>query len=126
MKEEVVVSIIERQLNSANRSFNNLHGTMFSKNGSPDFVTLDSSGRFVGIEAKAPGKSPFVNQYRRAIEILLSKGRYIIAQEDFDLDQMDGHKIKTMEIGSEIGFSEFEASEAKILGTTEVVLKPTE
>ena len=34
MKEEVVVNSIERQLAAKNRYFNNLHGTMFSKNGS--------------------------------------------------------------------------------------------
>lgn len=122
MKEEVVVRIIESQLNQANRSFNNLHGTMFSKNGSPDFVTLDANGRFVGIEAKARGRSPYVNQYRRAIEILLSKGRYVVAQEDFSLKALDEDSIKKTKIGSEIGISEFEATEKKINGTTEIVI----
>ena len=122
MKEEVVVRIIESQLNQANRSFNNLHGTMFSKNGSPDFVTLDANGRFVGIEAKAPGRSPYVNQYRRAIEILLSKGRYVVAQEDFSLKELDEDSIKKTKIGSEIGISEFEATKKKINGTTEIVI----
>lgn len=125
MKEEVVVGIIESQLNRSDRYFNNLHGTMFSKNGSPDFITVDSSGRLVGIEAKAPGKSPFVNQYRRAIEILLSKGRYIVAQEDFDLKKLDDRSFKTYQIGSEIGQSEFEAVDKKIVGTTEIVLSET-
>lgn len=122
MREEVVVKIIESQLNLAERAFNNLHGTMFSKNGSPDFLTMDISGRFVGIEAKAPGKSPYVNQYRRAIEILLSGGRYVVAQEDFLLENLDKGKLKKLQIGSEIGISEFEAVDNKIVGTTEIVI----
>jgi hypothetical protein len=122
MKEEVVVRLIESELNRSNRAFNNLHGTMFSKNGSPDFLTMDKSGRFVGIEAKAPGKSPFVNQYRRAIEILLSKGRYIIAQDDFSLEDLDNEKIEKLKIGSEIGSSEFEAAQYKIKKTTEIII----
>lgn len=122
MKEEVVVRMIESELNRAHRAFNNLHGTMFSKNGSPDFLTMDKSGRFVGIEAKAPGKSPYVNQYRRAIEILLSNGRYVIAQDDFSLDDLDNDKIHKLKIGSEIGTSEFEAVGYKIKQTTEIIL----
>ena len=109
MKEEVVVNSIERQLAAKNRYFNNLHGTMFSKN--------------TGIEAKAPKKSPYTNQWRRAIEILLSGGRYIIAQDDFDLNDADEFKIKTIEIGGEIGYDEFIAEEWKIIGSTEVILR---
>lgn len=123
MKEEVVVNSIERQLTAKSRYFNNLHGTMFSKNGSPDFITIDANGRYTGIEAKAPKKSPYTNQWRRAIEILLSGGRYVIAQDDFDLDRLDDSKIKTIEIGGEIGYDEFIAEEWKIVGTTEVVLR---
>lgn len=122
MKEEVVVRMIEKQLNQSDRLFNNLHGTMFSKNGSPDFITIDKSGRYVGIEAKSPNKSPYVNQYRRAIEILRSKGRYVIAQDDFDLHLLDEDKLKKIKIGSEIGISEFEAAELKINGTTEIII----
>ena len=123
MKEEVVVNSIESQLRSKNRYFNNLHGTMFSKNGSPDFITIDANGRYTGIEAKASGKSPFTNQWRRAIEILLSGGRYIVAQDDFDLNDADRFAIKTIEIGGEIGYDEFIAEEWKIVGTTEVILR---
>ena len=123
MKEEVVVNEIERQLNAKVRLYNNLHGTMFSKNGSPDFITMDRSGIYLGIEAKAPKKSPAINQWRKAIEILLSGGRYVVAQEDFDLDLIDCRLVKTVEIGREIGYSEFEAEDLKIVGTTEVVLK---
>ena len=124
MKEEVVVRLIEKQLASKSRLYNNLHGTMFSKNGSPDFITMDSTGRYLGIEAKAPKKTPYTNQWRRAIEILLSGGRYIVAQEDFDLNKIDsGTLSSTVEIGSEIGYDEFLAEDLKIVCTTEVLLK---
>lgn len=123
MKEEVVVNEIERQLNAKVRLYNNLHGTMFSKNGSPDFITMDRSGIYLGIEAKAPKKSPAINQWRKAIEILLSGGRYVVAQEDFDLELIDRRLVKTVEVGREIGYSEFEAEDIKIIGTTEVVLE---
>lgn len=124
MKEEVVVRLIEKQLASKSRLYNNLHGTMFSKNGSPDFITMDSTGRYLGIEAKAPKKTPYTNQWRRAIEILLSGGRYIVAQEDFDLNKVDsGTLSSTVEIGSEIGYDEFLAEDFKINCTTEVLLK---
>ena len=124
MKEEVVVRLIEKQLASKSRLYNNLHGTMFSKNGSPDFITMDTTGRYLGIEAKAPKKTPYTNQWRRAIEILLSGGRYIVAQEDFDLNKVDsGTLSSTVEIGSEIGYDEFLAEDFKIDCTTEVLLK---
>lgn len=124
MKEEVVVRLIEKQLASKSRLYNNLHGTMFSKNGSPDFITMDTTGRYLGIEAKAPKKTPYTNQWRRAIEILLSGGRYIVAQEDFDLNKVDsGTLSSTVEIGSEIGYDEFLAEDLKIVCTTEVLLK---
>ena len=124
MKEEVVVRLIEKQLASKSRLYNNLHGTMFSKNGSPDFITMDTTGRYLGIEAKAPKKTPYTNQWRRAIEILLSGGRYIVAQEDFDLNKVDsGTLSSTVEIGSEIGYDEFLTDDLKIVCTTEVLLK---
>ena len=124
MKEEVVVRLIEKQLAAKSRLYNNLHGTMFSKNGSPDFITMDATGRYLGIEAKAPKKTPYTNQWRRAIEILLSGGRYIVAQEDFNLNKVDsGTLSSTVEIGSEIGYDEFLAEDLKIVCTTEVLLK---
>lgn len=127
MKEELIVSRIENELNQAMRYFQNTHGTMFSKNGAPDFVTLDKNGRFVGIEAKAPNKSPYINQWRRCIEILLSGGRYIVAQDDFTLENMDDCVIKDALIGCEIGYSEFiAADELKIRGTTEIKLMTNE
>lgn len=123
MKEEVVVKSIERQLLLSSRYYNNLHGSMLSKNGSPDFVTMDIDGIYTGIEAKAPKKTPYVNQWRRCIEILLSGGRFIVAQDDFDLQAMDSHNLPIIKIGSIVGESEFEMDKQKINGTHEIKLK---
>lgn len=123
MKEEVVVKSIEKQLLLASRYYNNLHGSMLSKNGSPDFVTMDANGVYTGIEAKAPKKTPYVNQWRRCIEILLSGGRFIVAQEDFNLQDMDNNHLPIIRIGGIVGESEFEMDKQKIHGTHEIKLK---
>lgn len=122
MKEQVVVDLIERQLKEVGRMYFNLHGSVYSNNGSPDFLTMDSSGRFTGIEAKAPGKTPYTNQWRRAIEILLSGGRFFVGQDDFDIERLDAGSYPVIKIGREIGLSEFLMTDTKIDGTTEIVL----
>ena len=122
MKEQVVVDLIERQLRDVGRMYFNLHGSVYSNNGSPDFLTMDSDGRFTGIEAKAPDKSLYTNQWRRAIEILLSGGRFFVGQDDFDIDRLDKGDYPIITIGREIGLSEFLMTDTKIKGTTEVVL----
>lgn len=121
MKEAIIVQYIEKCLNYENRYYVNNHGSSFSKNGTPDFITMDKDHIFVGIEAKAPKKSPYPNQWLKCIEILKSGGRYIVAQDDFSLIDLDNKKIKTLEISSEIGESEFE--KRRIIGTTEIILK---
>ena len=122
MKEQVVVDLIERQLKEVGRMYFNLHGSVYSNNGSPDFLTMDSSGRFTGVEAKAPGKTPYTNQWRRAIEILLSGGRFFVGQDDFDIERLDDGSYPVIKIGREIGLSEFLMTDTKIDGTTEIVL----
>ena len=122
MKEQVVVDLIERQLRDVGRMYFNLHGSVYSNNGSPDFLTMDAYGRFTGIEAKAPDKSPYTNQWRRAIEILSSGGRFFVGQDDFDINRLDKGDYPIITIGREIGLSEFLMTDTKIKGTTEVVL----
>lgn len=122
MKEQVVVNLIESQLKSAGRMYFNLHGSVYSNNGSPDFLTMDADGKFMGIEAKAPNKTPYTNQWRRAIEILLSGGRFFVGQHDFDIDKADKGQFPMISIGREIGQSEFLMADEKISGTTEVKL----
>ena len=123
LKEQVVVNHIEAQLLSQLRYYINVHGSMFSSNGTPDFITHDKNGILTGIEAKAPKKSPVVNQWRKAIKILNSGGRFVIAQDDFDLSKLDEQTLPKVKIGNEIGESEFEAKNLKIKQTCEVVLK---
>lgn len=123
MKEQVVVNHIEAQLKAKQRYYINVHGSTYSQNGTPDFITQDKDGILVGIEAKAPKKAPVINQWRHAIKILNSGGRFIIGQEDFDIDKMDNGKLPKVAIGNEIGESEFEAKKIKITKTSEVILK---
>lgn len=120
--EQDVVNEIERQLTRSGRYYVNMHGSMFSKNGTADFLTHDSSNTFIGIEAKVDGKSPVVNQWRKAQKMLKSGLRYIIAQSDFNLDLVDKSELPTISIGSEAG-DEFELEKVKIFKTTEVVLR---
>lgn len=123
LKEQSVVNLIEAQLLSQQRYYINVHGSTFSANGTPDFITHDKNGVFIGIEAKAPKKSPVVNQWRKGIKILNSGGRFVVAQDDFDLQKLDEKTLPKVEIGGEIGESEFEAKKLKIKQTCEVVLK---
>lgn len=123
MKEEVIVNHVENWLKYKERFFVNVHGSAYSKNGTPDFLTLDKNGQLLAIEAKAPGKAPVVNQWRKAIEILKSGGRYIVAQDDFDLQLVDDFKVDVLKIGQNIGESEFDAKFLKINKTKEIVLK---
>lgn len=123
MKEQVVVNHIEAQLKAKQRYYINVHGSTYSQNGTPDFITQDKDGVFVGIEAKAPKKTPVINQWRHAIKILSSGGRFIVGQEDFDINKMDDGKLPKVAIGNELGESEFEAKKIKITKTSEVILK---
>lgn len=121
--EDRVIANIEKQLNSVGRYYINVHGSSYSKNGTPDIVTSDRNNIFCGIEAKAPGKKPFENQWRHGIKILKSGGRFIIAQHDFNVSNLDNHNFPIIEIGSIIGESEFEMKTIKIKNTVEVILK---
>lgn len=122
MTEEIVVREIERQLNKERRFFINVHGSTFSKNGTPDFITHSSTGQLVGIEAKVDGKSPVINQWRRCIEMLNSGARYIVAQSDFSVQSMDLNNIPKMSIKGEIS-EEFDLADVKLKQTTEIVLR---
>lgn len=120
--EAKVIAHIEHELDRARRYFLNIHGSMFSKNGSADFMTLDSDGVLTAIEAKAPGAQPYVNQWRNAIDVVKSGGRFIVAYDDFTVEDMDAHELKFFRIGSEIGLSEFEAELEDRTHSVEVIL----
>ena len=63
-----------------------------------------------------------INQWRHAIKILNSGGRFIVGREDFD-NKMDNSKLPKVAIGNVIGESEFDARALKITKTSEVILK---
>lgn len=123
IEENKVIILIESQFIRNRRYFVNNHGAGFGKSGVPDFFTLDKNSIFCGIEAKRPSETPTPNQFRHGIKILLSGGRFIVAQHDFDLSKLDKKEFPLIKIGSEIGESEFEASLLKINKTTEFILK---
>ena len=93
IKEQAVVDLVTNQCDRAGRFHINNHGTVMSRSGVPDIVTVDSDGRFLAIEVKTVGQKPTVNQLRRAAEILRSGGRYVVAYPDFDLGAVDTSEI---------------------------------
>lgn len=97
MKEQHIVDVVRIECERHERFYVNNHGTVMSRSGVPDFMTMDTTGRLVGIEVKKPGARPTVNQLRRAAEILRSGGRYIVAYDDFTLDAVDAHSLPTWE-----------------------------
>lgn len=123
MKEEKVIESIENFLNYYDRYFVNVHGSMYSANGTPDILTHDKNNRFLAIEAKVTGNHPTTNQWRHGIETLNSGNRFIVAYEDFDLTKVDNNELPIVEVGNTVGLDEFEASELKLTGTTEVILR---
>ena len=125
MKEQVVVNHIIKSLKYKNRYFVNVHGSIYSQNGTPDIITSDKNGQFLAIEVKAPKQQPKTNQWRHSIMVLLSNNhsRTIIAYEDFDIDKVDNKEIPTMVIGRDIGESEYDMLDKKINKTTELIFK---
>lgn len=123
MIEKHVVKDITNQLEQAGRYYINVHGSNFSKNGTPDLITFDSKKIFVGIEVKMPNKQPVVNQWRQGIKILKAGGRFVVGYDDFDINKLDNHTLPIVKVGGEIGESEFEAMTIKLTGTSEIKLR---
>ena len=107
MIENKVVELIESQLSRDDRWFLNVHGSMFSKSGTPDILTVDHAGVVVGIEIKKPGGMVAINQLRRGLEILKSGGRFVIATADFLLENLDGQYLRQIDTTNEDEFSLF-------------------
>jgi hypothetical protein len=122
--ESSVVRLISQSLDSEGRYYVNLSGSSFSRSGHPDFLTNDSTGLLLGIEAKDLGKQPAVSQWRRLIEVLKSGGRAIVAYDDYEFSSADIiGKLPTYEIGSEIGVDDFKAELPNPRSTVEIILK---
>lgn len=126
MKEEAIVGLITNWLEYKQRFFANIHGTEFSKNGTPDFLTSDKQGLFVGIEAKVPKRTPTVNQWRKGVEMIKSGNRYIVAYDDFDLETLDKHQLPVIEFDVNKPLVEYDLYDnVKGLNkTTELIKKP--
>lgn len=98
IREQVVVDLVVNECDRAGRFTINNHGTVMSRSGVPDIVTVDAGGTFLGIEVKTLCQKPTVNQLRRAAEILRSGGRYIVAYPDFDLARIDARETQTWQV----------------------------
>lgn len=122
MRENVVVNHIVKWLNYKNRYIINHHGGEYSKNGVPDLITIDKNGTFLAIEAKAPKEQLYTNQWRHCIRILLSGGRFIVGHHDLNMEKVDNNELPIIEIGAELGVSEFIMTVHKINVTTEIKL----
>ena len=101
MNESSVVSFISKQLLVKRRYHINVHGSLFSKNGTPDIMTMDADGVMLGIEVKRPGNNVSPRQCSSALDIIDSGGRFIIGYPDFSLDDVDAHKCRTLAIDKE-------------------------
>ena len=122
--EQKTVEMVERSLTAGGRYYLNVFGDVHADNGSPDIVTMDSDGRFVGIECKSLGKEPVFTQYQHAVRILNSNGnaRYVVAYEDFSLEALDGHSLPTAAIGCDEVDGAFAMSLEDKTRTVELVL----
>ena len=122
-KEEIAVNIIEADFIRNRRYFINVHGSSFSKNGTPDFIAQDKDGRILGIEVKRIGKMPEVNQWGHGLDIVKSGGRFIVAYEDFDLKQVDDYKLPVFEVHpSDDGLEQYDLFGLKPFNqTTEII-----
>lgn len=88
-REGFTVATVESELDLCDRFFVNCFNNGHAKNGLPDILTLDASGRFVGIECKRRGEQPVFTQYEQGRRILKSGGRFIVGYPDFTTNGMD-------------------------------------
>lgn len=121
MRESTVIQYIEDCLKYADRYYVNVHGSTAMKNGTSDIISCDSAGTLLCVEGKAPNAAPVATQWLRAIEVVYSGGRYVIAQDDFDLDDVDNHEVKTISVPNDRVNAPLELAKLKITATTEVV-----
>ena len=101
-REGRVVSTVERQLNARGRYFVNNYAEGHANNGVPDIISVDSDGKLLAIECKATSNEPTFSQYEHGQRLLKSGCRFVIAYEDFDLDKIDSHDLKTTPLPNEL------------------------
>lgn len=101
-REGRVVSAVERQLDARGRYFVNNYGDGHSLNGTPDIISADADGVLLAIECKASSNEPTFSQYEHGQRLLKSGCRFIVAYEDFDIDAIDSHNLKTTPLPKEL------------------------
>lgn len=121
MKEKNIIQYIEKTFKYYNRFYINFHGTNFGKVGVSDFITLDKDSVFTAIEVKTENTMPYANQYRRALEILSSGGRFIVAKQDFSIQNLDNHTIPKIPTQLVVGKSEYDLLELKTKTSFELI-----
>lgn len=103
-RESRVVSGIRDILESHGLYVINIFGgATTGLDGQPDLVTMDTTGRFVGIEVKPNGEKPTPNQYRRLIDIIESGGRGIVGYDDFNFSDFENSSIERVVITNDDG-----------------------
>lgn len=99
MKEEAKLqSAIIRQLRADGRFVNKTQGGMPGTDiGTPDIITIDKNGRFLGLEIKRPDGKGVVSVEQKAVgkQIMRNGGRWevIASFEDFERAWKDVEKL---------------------------------
>lgn len=98
-KESTVVSYIQKEFKKTERTFINVHGSMYSKSGTADIISLDKRGVFLGIEVKKYGGKVYPNQYDFLESLLKNNGRAIVLFDDIKsfkselINIIDNHQL---------------------------------
>lgn len=103
---QLTVNQVEKELMLNNCHYYNYHGSTFSANGAPDIIAC-INGKFIGVECKIENTQPYINQLRQAIYIIRSGGRYIVAKEDFSINNVLNNSLPKFYLKNEIGEGEF-------------------
>lgn len=99
MREQAVVEYIQGELDRLGIFYINiLGGFKATDSGEPDIVA-SVDGKFVAIECKANTKVSTA-QFRRALEILDSGGRFVIAKPDIIVDDLLAGTLKTSPVNT--------------------------
>lgn len=98
MKEEAKLqSAIIRQLRADGRFVNKTQSGPGTDTGTPDIITIDKNGRFLGLEIKRPDGKGVVSVEQKAVgkQIMRNGGRWevIASFEDFERAWKDVEKL---------------------------------
>ena len=104
MAEKETTSRIEKQLAELGHTYVNIHGSSFGRAGVSDYIAI-VDGTAYAIEAKDWGGKVYPNQFDFLEEVLVSKGKAIIAYPDVELtDCFQGHVPKVVYEHNEMNY----------------------